>query len=179
MIHPFESHCPSVHEDAFVADSADLVGQVEVLAGASVWFQAVLRGDNDLIRVGENSNVQDGSVIHTDAGLAVIIEDHVTVGHKVMLHGCHVGAHSLVGINSVVLNEARIGRWCLIGANTMVTSGKVIPDRSLVLGSPGKVVREITDEECQMLSRGAQEYRNKVDRYRASLRAAAEGNRPG
>ncbi len=171
MLYEFETRRPSIHRDTFIAESADIIGRVEIMAGASIWFNAVLRGDNDLIRVGVNSNIQDGSVIHTDPGLRVIVEDNVTVGHRVVLHGCHVGAHCLVGINSVVLDGAEIGPWCLVGANTVITSGKKIPERSLVLGSPGKVVRELTDEECERLASSARIYREKVDRYLASARA--------
>lgn len=171
MIYDFESRRPSIAPDTFIADSADIIGRVEIMAGASIWFNAVLRGDNDLIRIGANSNIQDGSVIHTDPGLRVIVEDNVTVGHRVVLHGCHVGANCLVGINSVILDGARIGPWCLVGANTMITSGKEIPERSLVLGSPGKVVRELTDEECERLAASARTYREKVDRYLAAAKA--------
>ncbi len=175
MLYHYESHEPVIDPETFVADSADVIGQVEVLAGASIWFNAVLRGDNDLIQIGRDSNVQDGSVIHTDPGLRVILEENVTVGHRVVLHGCRVGAYSLVGMGSVVLNGADIGPWCLVGAGTMITSDKVIPERSLVLGSPGKVVRELSDDECETLAESARIYREKVDRYLASLRALTGG----
>lgn len=173
MNYRFESRRPVIDADTFIADSADIVGQVEILSGASIWFNAVLRGDNDLIRIGRGSNIQDGSVIHTDPGLEVIIEDNVTVGHRVVLHGCRVGANSLIGINSVVLNEASIGNWCLVGANTMITGGKIIPDRSLVLGSPGKVVRELNRQECELIEASARSYQDKVSRYRAHLEPIA------
>ncbi len=169
MIYTLGENRPRISPDAFVADTATLIGRVEVLAGASIWFGSVLRGDNDLIRIGEHSNVQDGSVIHTDPGIEVIIEDHVTVGHRAVLHGCHIGACSLVGINSVLLNHVRVGSCCLIGANSMITSGKVIPDRSLVLGSPAKIIRKLDDEECRSLEHAAELYSEKVGRYRKYL----------
>jgi carbonic anhydrase/acetyltransferase-like protein (isoleucine patch superfamily) len=171
MHYRFESNTPNIDPEAFIAKSADIIGRVEVLAGASVWFNAVLRGDNDLIRIGHNSNVQDGSVIHTDPGFQVIVEDNVTVGHRVVLHGCHIGANTLVGINSVILNGARVGPWCLIGANSMVTSRKVIPERSLVVGSPGKVIRELTDDECTLIEESSKSYVEKCRRYSQSLAA--------
>jgi carbonic anhydrase/acetyltransferase-like protein (isoleucine patch superfamily) len=169
MHYRFETLEPVIDDTAFVAQSADIIGHVEILAEASIWFNAVLRGDNDLIRIGRGSNIQDGSVIHTDPGIEVIVEENVTIGHRVVLHGCRIGANTLVGINSVVLNHASIGQWCLIGANSMITSGKIIPDRSLVLGSPGKVVRELNDGECALIEASARSYREKVARYRASL----------
>ncbi len=172
MRYRLDSAAPKVHPGAFVADSADLIGDVEIRSGASIWFNSVLRGDNDRIIIGENSNIQDGSVIHTDPGIQVVVEDNVTVGHRVVLHGCRVGAYSLVGINSVILNEASIGPWCLIGANTMITGGKSIPERSLVLGSPGKVVRELTDEECRRLVDAAKSYRDKASHYLEALAPA-------
>ena len=128
MIHAFEDHAPSLHPDSYVAPGADLVGRVELGAFASVWFGCTLRADNDRIRVGE--------CIHVDPGFDVDIAGHVTVGHRVVLHGCHIDHHVLIGINSVVLNGARIGPYCLVGANTMITSGKKIPERSMVIGSP-------------------------------------------
>jgi carbonic anhydrase/acetyltransferase-like protein (isoleucine patch superfamily) len=131
----------------FVADSARVMGSVLLRENASVWFGAVLRGDNDLITVGENSNVQDGAVLHTDPGCPLTIGANVTVGHKAMLHGCTIGDNSLIGINAVVLNRAVIGANCLIGANSLITEGKVIPDNSMVMGSPGKVVRQLTEQE--------------------------------
>ena len=171
MLYRFQDWTPKVDPSAFIADEATLIGNVEVEAGASVWFGSVLRGDNDLIRVGANSNIQDGTVIHTDAGLEVIVEESVTVGHRVVLHGCKIGAHSLVGINSVILNGATIGPWCLIGANSMVTSNKSIPERSLVMGSPAKVIRELTDEECENLKYSAEIYCEKVSLYKTQFSA--------
>lgn len=170
MRYALQGVAPRIHEDAFVADEATLIGDAVVMAGASVWFGAVLRADNDAIRVGPGSNVQDGVVIHTDPGYPVEIGESVTVGHRAVLHGCAIGDYSLVGINSVVLNGARVGRYCLIGAHAMVTENKEIPDRSLVIGSPGRVARELSDEECRTLEEAARVYRRKIPRYRAHAR---------
>jgi len=153
----------------FVADSAQVIGSVLLKSNASIWFNAVLRGDNDLITVGENSNVQDGSVLHTDPGCPLTIGANVTVGHKVMLHGCTIGDNSLIGINAVVLNRAQIGRNCIIGANALITEGKVIPDNSMVMGSPGKVVRQLTEQEIAGLSRSAAGYVANARRFAAGL----------
>jgi carbonic anhydrase/acetyltransferase-like protein (isoleucine patch superfamily) len=155
--------------DYFVADSARVIGSVLLKQGASVWFNAVLRGDNDLITVGENSNVQDGAVLHTDPGCPLVIGRNVTVGHKVMLHGCEIGDNSLIGINAVILNRAKIGRNCLIGANALITEGKEIPDNSMVLGAPGKVVRELTAQEIEGLARSAAGYVANARRFTTGL----------
>jgi carbonic anhydrase/acetyltransferase-like protein (isoleucine patch superfamily) len=154
----------------FVADSAVVIGNVLLRANASVWFNAVIRGDNELITIGENSNVQDGCVLHTDPGWPLVIGSHVTIGHKAMLHGCTIGDNSLVGINAVVLNGAKIGRNCLIGANALVTEGKEIPDNSMVLGSPGKVVRELTPEQIAGLRHSALHYMENARRFKSALR---------
>ena len=153
----------------FVADNAMLIGNVILEAQASVWFGAVLRGDNEPITIGEGSNVQDGVVMHTDPGYPLTLGPGVTVGHMAMLHGCTVGANSLVGINAVVLNGARIGRDCLIGAGALIPEGREIPDGSLVVGSPGKVRRELTAEEIDGLARSAAGYVDKARRYLAGL----------
>ena len=155
----------------FVAESAVLIGAVLLRANASVWFNAVVRGDNELITIGENSNVQDGSVLHTDPGYPLVIGSYVTIGHKVMLHGCSIGDNSLIGINAVVLNGAKIGRNCLIGANALITEGKEIPDGSMVLGSPGKVVRELTQQQIDALRMSALHYVENGRRYRRDLKA--------
>ena len=160
---------PVIDPDAWVADSAELIGRVELAAGASVWFNATIRADNDRVQIGARSNIQDGTVIHTDEGVPVIIGEGVTVGHQVMLHGCSIGDGSLIGIQAVVLNRARIGRECLIGAGSLITEGKEIPDRSLVMGSPGKVVRTLTDEEVERIRRGNTHYVEKSRQYRQSL----------
>ena len=155
--------------DYWVADSATVVGKVLLKQDASVWFNAVVRGDNDLITIGEGSNVQDGSVLHTDPGFPLTIGAHVTIGHKVMLHGCHIGEGSLIGINAVVLNGAKIGKNCLIGANTLITEGKEIPDNSMVMGSPGKVVKTLTEEQGAGIRMGAKHYVENSRRFRDGL----------
>lgn len=156
-------------DDAWIAETATVIGKVRLEAGASVWFNAVLRGDNELILIGENSNVQDGAVMHTDPGAPLTLGKGVTVGHKAMLHGCTVGDYSLIGINAVVLNGAKIGRNCIIGANALIPEGKEIPDGSLVMGSPGKVVRQLTEEQQQAVAAGAAHYVHNAERYRREL----------
>lgn len=160
----------------WVADSAVVIGSVLLKAGASVWFNAVLRGDTELITVGENSNVQDGSVLHTDPGCPLVIGSNVTIGHKVMLHGCTIGDNSLIGINAVVLNRARIGKNCLIGANALITEGKEIPDNSMVMGAPGKVVRQLTEAEIAGLSMSARHYAQNAERFRRGLTPQAQAD---
>ena len=155
--------------DYWVADNAVVLGNVLLCQDASVWFNAVLRGDTELITVGEGSNVQDGSVLHTDLGYPINIRAHVTIGHKVMLHGCDIGEGSLVGINSVVLNGAKIGKNCIIGANALITEGKVIPDNSMVMGSPGKVVKTLSEEQGALIRMGAKHYVENARRFRDGL----------
>ncbi len=156
----------------WIAPTASVIGNVILHPGASVWFGAVLRGDNDPIVIGENSNVQDLSVLHTDVGTPLTIGRNVTVGHKVMLHGCEIGDNSLIGIGSVVLNGARIGRNCLIGANCLITEGKVIPDGSLVVGQPGKVVRTLDEGQVAALAMSAEHYVQNWKRYASDLSPA-------
>jgi len=155
--------------DIFVADNATVIGNVMLEAHSSVWFNVVIRGDNELIHIGEESNVQDGSVLHTDPGHPLTLGRGVTVGHKAMLHGCTVGDYSLIGINAVVLNGAKIGRHCLIGANTLVPEGMEIPDGSLVIGSPAKIKRELSAAQQKMLELSAMSYVKNAERYRRSL----------
>ena len=157
-IYALGTHCPELHETAYVTDSATVVGKVILRENASVWFGATLRGDNEPIEIGVGSNVQEGAVLHTDPGSPLMVGRNVTIGHQAMLHGCTVGDGSLIGIQAVVLNNAVIGKNCLIGACALVTTGTVIPDRSMVLGSPAKVVRELTDEEIAVMHRGIQGY---------------------
>lgn len=157
------------HPQSWVAPNATLIGKVRLDAGASIWFGAVLRGDNELIHIGENSNVQDGTVMHTDAGVPLNIGKGVTIGHNAMLHGCTVGDFSLIGINAVLLNGARIGRHCIIGANALIPEGKEIPDGSLVMGSPGKVVRELSEQQMKMLEASAAHYVHNAQRYARDL----------
>jgi carbonic anhydrase/acetyltransferase-like protein (isoleucine patch superfamily) len=157
-------------EDYFVAESADVIGSVKLENNVSIWFNAVIRGDNELITIGENSNVQDGSVLHTDPGCPLTIGRNVTIGHKVMLHGCTIGDNSLIGINAVVLNGAKIGSNCLIGANSLVTEGKEIPDGSLVMGSPAKVVRTLSAQQQAELRKSADVYVENFKRFNKDLR---------
>ncbi|MDH3715541.1 MAG: gamma carbonic anhydrase family protein [Gammaproteobacteria bacterium] len=152
-------------ERHYVAPNATLIGSVTLHNDASVWFNAVLRGDNEPIVIGEGSNVQDGCVLHTDPGFPLTIDRNVTVGHKAMLHGCTIGEYSLVGINAVVLNGACIGKNCLIGANALVPEGKEIADNSLVVGSPGRVLRQLEPAQIATLRRAAAEYKKKITRY--------------
>lgn len=164
-----ESRVEIAGEDYFVADNATVIGNVRLENNASVWFNAVIRGDNELITVGENSNIQDCSVLHTDPGVPLTIGKNVTVGHKVMLHGCLIGDNSLIGINSVILNGAKIGRNCLIGANSLVTEGKEIPDGSLVMGSPAKVIKQLTEEQQQGLIKSAETYVANFKRFKQEM----------
>lgn len=154
----------------WVAPSASVIGNVILHPNASVWFGAVLRGDNDPITVGPDSNVQDGSVLHTDMGSPLTLRRGVTVGHKAMLHGCEVGDYSLIGIGAVVLNGVKIGRNCIIGANALITEGKIIPDNSLVVGQPGKVVRERDPAHIAVLQMSAEHYVQNWKRFAAELR---------
>ena len=170
MILSLDGRSPELVGDGhFVAASASVIGAVRLLPRSSVWFNCVLRGDNELIEVGAGSNIQDGSVLHTDPGFPLRIGENVTVGHKVMLHGCPIGSNSLIGISSTVLNGADIGSECLVGANSLVTEGKSFPDRSLILGSPAKVVRELTDEEIGSLRESAIHYVANAARFRDGL----------
>ena len=156
-------------DDFWIAPNAAVIGSVVLKKNASVWFGATLRGDNDPIIVGENSNIQDGSVCHTDDGMPLIIGDDVTVGHKVILHSCTVGNNSLIGMGSTVLNNAKIGNNCLIGANTLITEGKEFPDNSMIVGSPGKVKRELSEQEVQMIKLSALHYVENMKRFKAQL----------
>ncbi|MCC7059116.1 MAG: gamma carbonic anhydrase family protein [Burkholderiaceae bacterium] len=149
---------PRIDPTAWVADSAQLIGAVELGEQASVWFNCTLRGDNEAIRVGARSNIQENCVLHTDPGYPLTIGQQVTVGHQAMLHGCTIGDGSLIGIQAVLLNGARIGRECLIGAGALITEGKVIPDRSVVLGAPGRIVRQLGDEEAANLRASSEQY---------------------
>ena len=161
---------PILGRDVWIAPNATIIGDVRLGDNASIWWNAVLRGDNDTIAIGAGSNIQDGSVLHADAGVPLTLGASVTVGHLVMLHGCTVGDESLIGIKTVILNHAVIGRHCIIGANSLIPEGKVIPERSLVVGSPGKVVRQLSDEEVARLQRSAQGYVANAQRYRTGLK---------
>jgi carbonic anhydrase/acetyltransferase-like protein (isoleucine patch superfamily) len=169
MIHQLGDAKPDIDADAWVAPDARVIGRVRLKADASVWFQSVLRGDNEWIEIGERSNVQDGSVMHTDMGYPLTVGDRVTIGHKVMLHGCSVGDDSLIGIGSIILNGARIGARSILGANSLVTEGKEFPDGVLILGAPAKVVRELTEDEIALIGHSADHYVENAKRYRRDL----------
>lgn len=157
-------------DEYWIAPTAAVLGRVILKKNASVWFGATIRGDNDPITIGENSNVQDGSVLHTDTGVPLTIGANVTVGHMVMLHGCEIGDHSLIGIGAVVLNGAKIGKNCLIGAKALIPEGKVIPDNSLVMGAPGKVVREVSAAQLETLAHSAAGYVANWKRFKTELK---------
>ena len=154
----------------WIAPNAAVMGNVIMRRNSSIWWGAIVRGDNDPIDIGENTNVQDGSVLHTDVGSPLTIGANVTIGHMVMLHGCTIGDGSLIGIGSIILNGARIGKNCLIGAGALITEGKEIPDNSMVMGAPGKVVREIGEQHAVVLQASALHYVEKWKRYRAELK---------
>ena len=164
-VYQLEDMAPEVPASAWVAETAVVVGNVSLGDNVGIWYGAVLRGDNDRITVGANSNVQDGSVLHTDHGLALTIGANVTVGHQVTLHGCTIGDGSLIGLQSVVLNGAKIGRNCLVGAGSLVTEGKEFPDGVLIVGRPAKVVRELTPEQIANLQLSADHYVQQAQRH--------------
>ena len=161
---------PSMEGEHWIADSASVMGNVILKHNASVWFNATLRGDNDPITIGENTNIQDGSVLHTDVGAPLTIGKNCTIGHMVMLHGCSIGENTLIGIGSIILNGAKIGKNCLIGANSLITEGKEIPDGSMVMGAPGKVVRELGEQQIQMITGSAHHYVENWKRYARGLK---------
>ncbi len=170
MIYSLGDKCIDIRgANYFIANSASVIGSVIMGNNTGIWFNAVVRGDNETITIGADSNVQDCAVLHTDPGFPLTIGKGVTVGHKVMLHGCEIGDNSLIGMNAVVLDGTRIGQNCLIGAGTLVTRGKEIPDGSLVMGSPGKVIRALTEEEIQELRESAERYISNARRYRESV----------
>lgn len=169
-IYALGEFAPQIDESAWVADSADVMGDVRLAADASVWFNAVLRGDNTTLTIGRGTNIQDGAILHSDHGFPLTIGDDVTVGHQVMLHGCTVGDGSLIGIQSVVLNGARIGRDCLVGAGSLVTEGKEFPDGSLIMGRPAKVVRTLTPEQIAAQRQSAVNYVAKAKVFKTGLK---------
>lgn len=166
MNYTFNGKAPQIHPSAYIAPGVQIIGDVIIEENASVWFNAVLRGDNDQIRIGKGSNIQDGSVIHTDHGNPVIVEENVTVGHSVLLHGCTVKAGALVGMGSTILNGAVIGSGSLVAANSLVLEGKEIEPGSLVAGSPAKVVREVTPENKERIVNGSRHYADKAKQYK-------------
>jgi carbonic anhydrase/acetyltransferase-like protein (isoleucine patch superfamily) len=169
MIYRIGADIPDIHNSVFVAESADVMGKVVLKEGSSVWFNAVIRGDCDLIEVGARSNIQDGAVLHCDPGQPLIIGEDVTVGHNAMIHGLEVGDRTLVGINAVILDGAKVGSDCIIAANSLVKAGAVIPDGSLVIGSPGKVVRENDEQTKQFLLGSAAHYVEKGKKMTSDL----------
>jgi carbonic anhydrase/acetyltransferase-like protein (isoleucine patch superfamily) len=170
VLYSLDKRSPEVADDVWIADTACVIGSVKLSAGSSVWYGCTLRGDNDEIIVGEGSNVQENSVLHTDPGLKLRIGRDCTIGHQVMLHGCTVGDNVLVGIQSVILNRAVIGRNTMVGAGSLVPEGKTFPDGVLLLGSPAKVVRELKPQEIQMITLSAQHYVQNAKRFRESLK---------
>ena len=169
-VYELDGVAPQVDASAWIADSAEVMGNVSLGADASVWFGCVLRGDTERMSVGEGSNIQDLSVLHADLGMPLTIGRHVTVGHKVMLHGCTIGDESLIGIGAVVLNGAQIGKNCLVGAGALVTEGKQFPDGSMIVGAPARVVRQLTPEQIEGLRHSAQHYIDNARRFKAGLK---------
>ena len=170
MIYTLGDRAPEFEGDGhFVADNATIIGSVRLQDKVSVWYNAVLRGDNDWLIVGERSNIQDGSVLHTDPGIELVIGSDVTIGHKVMLHGCRIGSNSLIGIGSTVLNNARIGSNCIVGAHALITENKEFPDGSLIIGAPARVARPLSDEEIAHIGWSADVYVKNAARFNAQL----------
>ncbi|MDR0440546.1 MAG: gamma carbonic anhydrase family protein [Candidatus Accumulibacter sp.] len=161
---------PIIHPQTWIAPNALVIGEVHLEKNVSIWWNCILRGDIDLLHVGENTNIQDGSVLHTDPGIRVSIGRDVTVGHRAILHGCTIGDACLIGMGATLLNRSVIGKQCLIGANTLIPEGKVIPDRSLVVGAPGRILRQLTDEEADAIVLGTRHYVENWQRYRQELR---------
>ncbi len=169
-IYQFGDIAPEINPSAYIAESANIIGKVKVDANASVWFNATIRGDNELISVGENSNIQEGCVLHTDPGYPLRIGKNVTVGHQAMLHGCTIGEGSLVGIQAVILNGARIGKNCLVGAGALVTEGKEFPDDSLIMGSPAKVARTLSPDDISRMHGNTDNYVKRGQLFKTNLR---------
>ena len=169
-IYQLEDRIPQIDPSAYVHEDASVIGRVILHANASIWPQVTLRGDNEALTIGKGSNIQDGSVLHSDHGFPLTIGDNVTVGHQVMLHGCTVGDNSLIGIQSVIMNGAKIGRNCLVGAGSLVTEGKEFPDNSMILGRPAKVVKELSPEQVAGLQRAGAGYVANAARFKAGLK---------
>lgn len=168
-LYALDGIAPDIAQDSWIAPDANLIGKIVVEEGTSVWFGCTLRGDNEEIRIGTGSNVQENSVLHTDMGYPLVIGAGCTIGHKAMLHGCTIGENSLIGMGATVLNGAKIGKNCLIGANALITEGKEIPDGSLVMGAPGKVVRQLDEAAIEGLRKSAINYQKNMRRFRAGL----------
>jgi carbonic anhydrase/acetyltransferase-like protein (isoleucine patch superfamily) len=169
-IYQLGDHAPEIDASAFVAENATLIGKVTLQANSSVWFGATIRGDNERITIGENSNVQEGTVMHTDMGYPLTVGKDVTIGHQAMLHGCTIGDGSLIGIQAVVLNGAKIGKGCLVGAGALVTEGKEFPDNSLIVGAPAKVVRQLTADDVARLKGSAASYVQRGQLFKSQLK---------
>lgn len=172
-IYELDGVSPQVSASAWVADSAQVMGNVTLADDANIWFGVVIRGDTETITVGKGSNIQDMSVLHADVGMPLVVGEGVTVGHKVMLHGCTIGDNSLIGIGAVVLNGAKVGKNCLVGAGALVTEGKEFADGSMILGSPARVIRQLSPEQIEGLRQSAQHYVENANRYRTGLRKIA------
>lgn len=158
MIKKLKDVKPNIHPEAFVAETADVIGDVEIGEGSSIWYGAVLRGDIEDIKIGKYSNIQDNATVHTETHIPTRIGDYTVIGHNAIIHGCTIGSNTLIGMGSTILNRAVIGDNCIIGAGTVVTEGKVIPDNSMVLGIPGKIVRQVTEEEAEAIKGNAMRY---------------------
>ncbi|WP_156290602.1 gamma carbonic anhydrase family protein [Oceanobacillus salinisoli] len=169
MIVPYNEKHPSIHESTFIAPGAHLIGDITIGKESSVWFNAVLRGDEDSITIGEKCSVQDNSTIHLYEGCPVTIEDMVTVGHNVVLHGCLIGKRSIIGMGSTILDNAEVGEECIIGANSLIPSGKKIPPRSLVVGSPGKVIRQLSEKDFELINLSINTYVDKGQKFKEIL----------
>lgn len=171
MIYKLQELSPEIAQNTFIAPNATIIGDTKIKAHASIWFNVVIRADLATITIGENSNIQDGSILHVDEGHSLSVGDNVTVGHKVMLHGCSIGRNSLIGMNAVILNGAKIGEFCLIGANSLITENMVVPDGHLAIGSPAKVVKALDDDTKALLTASAEHYVKNGQRYNNELEA--------
>ncbi|MCP1151815.1 gamma carbonic anhydrase family protein [Peribacillus frigoritolerans] len=169
MIIPYNNKKPSINDTVFVAPGAHLIGDISIGKESTIWFNAVLRGDEDSITIGEKCSIQDNSTIHLFEGCPVVIEDEVTVGHNVILHGCKIGKRSIIGMGSTILDNVEIGEECIVGANTLISSGKIIPPRSLVIGSPGKVVRRLNDKDLELIQLSIDTYVQKGKDFKVIL----------
>lgn len=173
LVFAYAGHRPELHPSAFVAPGATVLGRVRLDEGASVWYGCVLRGDNDDLILGAGVNVQDGCILHTDAGRPLTVGAEATLGHGAVVHGCTIADHALIGMRAVLLNGGRVGRYAIVAAGAVLRPGFEVPDRTLVAGVPARIVREVNDEECAMIDRTAASYRQKAGRHREALAAHA------
>ena len=169
MIYKLENLIPEIDSSCFIAPNATIIGQATLAANVSIWFNVVIRADMDIIKIGKNTNIQDGCILHVDKDIPMIIEKNVTVGHKVMLHGCNIGENTLIGMNAVVLNGAKVGKNCIVGANALITENMEIPDGSVVVGSPAKIIKEVNAATQEKLALSAAHYVNNGQRYKQHL----------